>query len=144
MYEGFDLLLFGDELKLDCVVMVDDFVCDGVVFLVFYGDDMLLLVGKMFVYFGYVVVILIYYDFVCFCVVKNVLKFCDDVICYGVVMGLFECDLWGIFCYVCVGGKMVYDDDVYLSLKDVLIFLSMMCKYLLVWLDGKEYGKFDE
>jgi CO/xanthine dehydrogenase Mo-binding subunit len=143
-YLGFDLSRLDDGLQPDRVVTADDLARDGVAFPEFYGDDMLLPVGKTPAYLGHAVAILIYRDFTRFRFAKDKLKFRDEIIRYGDVTGPLERDPWGSFRYVRVGGKTAYDDDVYSSLKDAPIFPSMMRKHLPVWPDGNDHGKLDE
>jgi CO/xanthine dehydrogenase Mo-binding subunit len=74
-FDGIDLSLLGDELKPDVVVTAADLERDGVTFPKFYGDDMLLPVGKTPAYLGHAVAILIYHDFARFRFAKDKLKF---------------------------------------------------------------------
>lgn len=143
-YLGFDLSRLNDGLQPDRVVTAEDLARDGVAFPEFYGDDMLLPVGKTPAYLGHAVAILIYRDFARYRFAKDKLKFHDEIIRYGDVTGPLERDPWGSFRYVRVGGKTAYDDDVYSSLKDAPIFPSMMRKHLPVWPDGNDHGKLDE
>ncbi|WP_287496663.1 molybdopterin cofactor-binding domain-containing protein [Pandoraea sp. CB10b_02] len=143
-YLGFDLSRLDDGLQPDRIVTAEDLARDGLAFPEFYGDDMLLPVGKTPAYLGHAVAILIYRDFTRFRFAKDRLKFRDEIIRYGDVTGPLERDPWGSFRYVRVGGKTPYDDDVYSSLKDAPIFPSMMRKHLPVWPDGNDHGKLDE
>lgn len=144
LYEGFDLTLLGDELKPDRIVTAEDLARDGLAFPAFYGDDMLLPVGKTPAYLGHAVAILIYHDFARFRFAKDMLKFRDDVIRYGAQTGPLERDPWGTFRYVRVGGDTSFDEDVYSSLKDAPVFPSAMRKHQPVWPDANEHGKLDE
>ncbi len=143
-YAGFDLSLLGDDLKPDRIVTAEDLQRDNIKFPAFYGDDMLLPVGKTPAYLGQAVAILIYHDFAKYRYAKDKLKFQKEVIRYGAVTGPLERDPWGTFRFVRVGGATAFDDDVYSSLKDAPIFPSMMRKHQPVWPDGKEHGKLDQ
>ena len=143
-YLGFDLSLLGDELKPDRVVTAEDLARDGLAFPAFYGDDMLLPVGKTPAYLGHAVAILIYNDFARFRFAKDKLQFKDEVIQYGPVTGPLERDPWGTFRFVRIGGATPYDDDVFSSLKNAPLFPSMMRKHQPVWPDGKDHGKLGE
>jgi len=142
-YTGFDLSLLGDTLKPDRIVTADDLARDNVIFPAFYGDDMLLPVGKTPAYLGHAVAILIYHDFARFRYAKDKLKFHDEIIHYGEKTGPLERDPWGTFRFVRVGGATPYADDVFSSLKDAPIFPSMMRKHQPVWPDGQDHGKLD-
>ena len=143
-YEGFDLSMLGDELQPDRVVTAEDLMRDGLIFPAFYGDDMLLPIGKKPAYLGQAVAILIYHDFACFRFAKNMLKFQDQIIHYGALSGPLERNPWGAFRFVRIGGKTPYDDDIFSSLKDAPVLPSMMRKHHPVWPDGVEHGKLDE
>ena len=143
-YTGFDLSLLGDTLKPDRIVTADDLARDNVIFPAFYGDDMLLPVGKTPAYLGHAVAILIYHDFARFRYAKDKLKFHDEIIRYGEKTGPLERDPWGTFRFVRVGGATPYADDVFSSLKDAPIFPSMMRKHQPVWPDGQDHGKLDQ
>ncbi len=143
-YEGFDLSLLGDELKPDKLITADDLARDGLAFPGFYGDDMLLPVGKTPAYLGQAVAILIYHDFARFRFAKDTLQFHDEIIRYGAATGPLERDPWGTFRFVRVGGTTAYDEDTFSSLKDAMLFPSMMRKHEAVWAAGSQSGKLDE
>lgn len=144
IYEGYDFFWLGVELQLDCIVIVVDLEKDGIVFFEVYLFDLFLLLGKVLMFIGYLVVILIWNDFECFCWVKFKFKFNDKVICYGVQVLLYQGDFYGSYCFVWVGGKMFYEDDEFFSLKDLMLFFIIFnCK--LVWIcELKLYGDFIE
>jgi CO/xanthine dehydrogenase Mo-binding subunit len=144
VYQGFDLALLGDELKPDRIVTADDLARDGLAFPAFYGEDMLLPPGKTPAYLGHAVAMLIYHDFARFRFAKERLQFHDEIIRYGEKTGPLERDPWGTFRFVRVGGATSRDDDTFSSLKDSMLFPSMMRKHEPVWTVGREGGKLDE
>ncbi|MES2263276.1 MAG: molybdopterin cofactor-binding domain-containing protein [Pseudomonadota bacterium] len=143
-YQGIDLALLGDDLKPDRVVTAADLERDGVKFPPFYGDDMLLPEGKAAAYLGQAVAILIYHDFARFRFAKDRLQFQDKAIRYGDAVPLLERDPWATFRFVRVGGATSADDDAFSSLKNAMVFPSMMRKQQPVWPDGVEHGKLGE
>jgi CO/xanthine dehydrogenase Mo-binding subunit len=144
VYHGFDLALLGDELQPDRIVTADDLARDGLAFPAFYGEDMLLPPGKTPAYLGHAVAMLIYHDFARFRFAKDRLQFHDEIIRYGEQTGPLERDPWGTFRFVRVGGATSHDDDTFSSLKDSMLFPSMMRKHQPVWAAGREDGKLDE
>lgn len=132
IYQGFDLSLLGDDLKPDRIVTADDLARDGLKFPAFYGDDMLLPVGKTPAYLGHAVALLIYHDFPRYAFAKEKLKFRNEVIRYGATTGPLERDPWGSFRFVRVGGKTPFDDDEFSSLKNSPIFPSYK-KHVPIW-----------
>lgn len=143
-YQGFDLSLLGEDLTPDRIVTAQDLARDGVEFPPFYGSDMLLPEGKTPAYLGQAVAILIFNDFAKFRFAKDALQFQDKVIRYGAVTPPLERDPWGTFRFVRVGGATPADDDIFSSLKNAMVFPSMMRKQQPVWPDGVEHGKLGE
>ncbi|AEF47318.1 aldehyde oxidase and xanthine dehydrogenase molybdopterin binding protein [Serratia sp. AS12] len=144
LFTGLDLSLLGDDLQPDRLVTAEDLARDGLAFPAFYGDDMLLPVGKTPAYLGQAVAILIYHDFARFRFAKDKLKFREEPLKYGAETGPLERDPWGTFRYVRVGGDQPFDDDRFSSLKDTPIFPVSMRKHLPVWPEGREGGKLDQ
>jgi CO/xanthine dehydrogenase Mo-binding subunit len=144
LFEGIDLSLLGDDLQPDRLVTAEDLARDGLAFPAFYGDDMLLPIGKTPAYLGQAVAILIYHDFARFRFAKDKLKFREGTIKYGAQTGPLQRDPWGTFRYVRVGGDKPFDDDRFSSLKDTPIFPVSMKKHLPVWPEGREGGKLDQ
>ncbi|WP_261821560.1 xanthine dehydrogenase family protein molybdopterin-binding subunit [Pragia fontium] len=144
LYQGLDLSLLGEDLYPDRMVTAEDLMRDGLAFPAFYGEDMLLPIGKTPAYLGQAVAILIYHDFARFRFAKDKLKFHDEVILSGKKTGPLERDPWGTFRYVRVGGTTSNDDDLFSSLKDSPIFPSAMKKHLPVWPEGQQGGKLDQ
>jgi len=120
-YAGFDLSVLG-ELQPDRVVTAADLARDRVALPSFYGDDMLLPVGKTPAYLGHAVAFLVWHDFARFRAAKTRLAFRDDLIRWGGETGPLEREPWASFRYVRVGGETPYDDDRYSSLKDAPLF----------------------
>ena len=143
-FEGIDLSRLGEDLKPDRVVTAEDLQRDGIAFPAFYGEDMLLPIGKTPAYLGHAVAVLIYHDFARFRYAKNAVQFHPDAIRYGEETGPLERDPWASFRYVRVGGKTPYDEDEFSSLKDMPIFPTGLKKRLPVWPEGREGGKLDE
>ena len=143
-YAGIDLSSLDGGLAPDRVVTADDLARDKLAFPAFYGDDMLLPVGKTPAYLGQAVAILIYHDFARFRLAKDKLQFREGVVRYGERTEFVERDPWATFRFVRVGGKTPYDDDTFSSMKDSPLFPHMMKKREPVWADAHEHGKLDE
>jgi CO/xanthine dehydrogenase Mo-binding subunit len=120
-YAGFDLSVLS-ELQPDRIVTAADLARDRVALPPFYGDDLLLPVGKTPAYLGHAVAFLVWHDFARFRAAKTRLAFRDDLIRWGAGTGPLEREPWGSFRYVRVGGETPYDDDRYSSLKDTPLF----------------------
>ncbi|MET3130203.1 CO/xanthine dehydrogenase Mo-binding subunit [Oxalobacteraceae bacterium GrIS 1.11] len=143
-YEGYDLALLGADLQPDRVVTAQDLARDGLAFPPFYGSDMLLPTGQIAAYLGHAVAILIFHDFARFRYAKDALQFKDTVLRYGAQAAPLERDPWGSFRFVRVGGATPADEDIFSSLKDAMVFPSMMRKRQAIWPDGVEHGKLGE
>jgi CO/xanthine dehydrogenase Mo-binding subunit len=144
VYAGFDLSVLGDELKPDRIATAADLAKDGLAFPPFYGDDILLPEGKTPAYLGQAVAILVWHDFARYRLAKNALKFRDDTIRWGNETGPLERDPWAAFRYVRVGGTTPFDDDVYSTLKDTVIFPGGYRKQLPQWPAALAGGKLGE
>lgn len=99
--------MLGDDLQPDRLVTAEDLARDGLAFPAFYGDDMLLPIGKTPAYLGQAVAILIYHDFARFRFAKDKLKFREGTIKYGAQTGPLQRDPWGTFRYVRWGRQAV-------------------------------------
>lgn len=130
-YAGLDLSHLDGDLKPDRVVTAEDLAKDGLAFPTFYGDDMLLPVGKTPAYLGQVVAILIYHDFERFRLGKERAQAIPGVIRYGDKTPPLEREPWGVFRYVRQGGASSADQDVFSSLRDNALFPS--ARKPLVW-----------
>lgn len=144
IFKGIDLSRLGEDLKPDRLVTAEDLAKDGIAFPEFYGEDMLLPVGKTPAYLGHAVAVLIYHDFARFRFAKNAIQFHPEAIRYGEKTGPLERDPWASFRYVRVGGEDPYAEDVFSSLKDMPIFPAGLRKRLPVWPEAREGGKLDE
>ena len=122
LYEGFDLALLGADLQPDRIVTAQDLEQDGIVFPEDHAPDPLLPTGKVPMFIGHPVAILIWNDFERFSQAKNKLKFNDKAIRYGAQAPLYTRDPYGSFRYVRVGGATSADEDEFASLKDSILF----------------------
>jgi CO/xanthine dehydrogenase Mo-binding subunit len=122
LYEGFDLALLGADLQPDRIVTAQDLEQDGIVFPEDHAPDPLLPTGKVPMFIGHPVAILIWKDFERFRQAKNKLKFNDKAIRYGAQAPLYTRDPYGSFRYVRVGGATSADEDEFASLKDSILF----------------------
>ncbi len=122
LYEGFDLSLLGADLQPDRIVTAEDLDKDGIVFPEDHAPDPLLPTGKVPMFIGHPVAILIWNDFERFRKAKNLLKFNDKAIRYGAQAPLYTRDPYGSFRYVRVGGATSADEDEFASLKDSILF----------------------
>lgn len=143
-YQGFDLSILEDGLMPDRIVTAEDLEKDGIKFPSFFGDEMLLPVGKTPQYLGQAVALFIYHDFARFRFAKNALKFRNDIIKWGEYTGYIERNPWGTYRGVRIGADNPFDPDIYSSLKNIPISPASFKKHLPVWPEGREGGKLDE
>ena len=122
LYEGYDLAWLGDDLQPDRIVTAEDLAKDGIAFPEAHGPDPLLPTGKVPMFIGHPVAILIWHDFERFRRAKLKLKFNDKAIRYGAQAPLYQGDPYGSFRYVRVGGKTSADEDEFSSLKASILF----------------------
>ena len=122
IFAGIDLSWLGAELQPDRIVTAEDLVKDGIVFPEEHAPDPLLPAGKVPMFIGHPVAILIWNDFERFRQAKNQLKFNDKAIRYGAQVPFYEGDPYGSFRYVRVGGATSADEDEFASLKDSILF----------------------
>ncbi|MBS0451694.1 MAG: xanthine dehydrogenase family protein molybdopterin-binding subunit [Proteobacteria bacterium] len=143
-FAGIDLAILGEDLKPDRVVTAEDLVRDRIAFPPFYGDDMLLPVGKTPAYLGHAVALLIFEDFVRFRYAKDKLQFRDGVVKGGDVSGPLEREPWAGFRYVRVGGATPFDEDLFSTYKDTVLFPSFK-KRQAIWpeavMNGAKLGE---
>ena len=122
IYDGYDLSWLGADLQPDRIVTAADLDKDGIVFPEEHAPDPLLPEGKVPMFIGHPVAILIWNDFERFRQAKNKLKFNDKAIRYGAKVPFYEGDPYGSFRYVRVGGATSADEDEFASLKDSILF----------------------
>ncbi len=103
-------------------VTAEDLDKDGIVFPEDHAPDPLLPTGKVSMFIGHPVAILIWNDFERFRQAKNLLKFNDKAIRYGAEAPFYTRDPYGSFRYVRVGGATSADEDEFASLKDSILF----------------------
>ena len=108
--------------RQDRIVTAADLDKDGIVFPEEHAPDPLLPEGKVPMFIGHPVAILIWNDFERFRQAKNKLKFNDKAIRYGAKVPYYEGDPYGSFRYVRVGGPTSADEDEFASLKDSILF----------------------
>lgn len=144
IYKGFDLSRLKNGLMPDKIVTAEDLVRDRIHFPPFFGDDMLLPIGKTPQYLGQAVALFIFNDFARFKFAKDALKFQDDIIVWGDHTGPVERNPWGTYRGVRIGNNNPFSEDIYSSLKDATISPSSFKKRLPVWPKGKEGGKLDQ
>lgn len=77
-------------------------------------------------FIGHPVAILIWNDFERFRRAKLKLKFNDKAIRYGAQAPLYQGDPYGSYRFVRVGGKTPYEDDEFSSLKDSMLFPTIL------------------
>lgn len=126
IYEGHDLSWLGAELQPDRIVTAADLEKDGIVFPEAHSPDPLLPPGKVPMFIGHPVAILIWNDFERFRRAKLKLKFNDKAIRYGAQALLYQGDPYGSYRFVRVGGKTPYEDDEFSSLKDSMLFPTIL------------------
>lgn len=126
IYEGHDLSWLGAELQPDRIVTAADLEKDGIVFPEAHSPDPLLPPGKVPMFIGHPVAILIWNDFERFRRAKLKLKFNDKAIRYGAQAPLYQGDPYGSYRFVRVGGKTPYEDDEFSSLKDSMLFPTIL------------------
>ncbi|MHC8343440.1 xanthine dehydrogenase family protein molybdopterin-binding subunit [Pseudomonas sp. RT6P73] len=122
IYAGYDLSWLGAELQPDRIVTAADLDKDGIAFPEEHAPDPLLPEGKVPMFIGHPVAILIWNDFERFRQAKAKLKFNDKAIRYGDKVPFYEGDPYGSFRYVRVGGATSADEDEFASLKDSILF----------------------
>ncbi|MHB9799337.1 xanthine dehydrogenase family protein molybdopterin-binding subunit [Pseudomonas sp. MT3] len=122
IFEGIDLAWLGVDLQPDRIVTAADLDKDGIAFPEAHAPDPLLPPGKVPMFIGHPVAILIWNDFERFRKAKLKMKFNDKAIRYGAKAPLYQGDPYGSFRYVRVGGATSADPDEFSSLKDSILF----------------------
>ena len=144
IYQGFDLKRLENGLMPDRIVTAEDLERDNITFPAFFGDDMLLPVGKTPQYLGQAVALFIFNDFAKFRFAKNALKFQKDIIQWGEKTGPIERNPWGTYRSVRVGNKDPYAPDIYSSMKDADISPIAFKQHMPIWPTGQEGGNLDQ
>lgn len=126
IFDGIDLAWLGAELQPDRIVTAADLEKDGIAWPEAHSPDPLLPPGKVPMFIGHPVAILIWNDFERYRQAKLKLQFNDKAIRYGAQAPLYQRDPYGSFRFVRVGGKTPYEDDEFSSLKDSMLFPTIL------------------
>jgi len=126
IYEGYDLGWLGAELQPDRIVTAADLAKDGIAWPEAHSPDPLLPPGKVPMFIGHPVAILIWSDFERFRQAKRKLQFNDKAIRYGAQAPLYQRDPYGSFRFVRVGGATPFDEDAFSSLKNSMLFPTIL------------------
>ena len=126
IYAGHDLSLLGADLQPDRIVTAADLEKDGIAWPEAHSPDPLLPPGKVPMFIGHPVAILIWHDFERFRQAKRKLQFNDQAIRYGAQAPLYQRDPYGSFRFVRVGGATPFDDDEFSSLKNSMLFPTIL------------------
>ncbi|MGE8458785.1 MAG: xanthine dehydrogenase family protein molybdopterin-binding subunit, partial [Pseudomonas alloputida] len=126
IYAGHDLSLLGTDLQPDRIVTAADLEQDGIAWPEAHSPDPLLPPGKVPMFIGHPVAILIWHDFERFRQAKRKLQFNQQAIRYGAQAPLYQRDPYGSFRFVRVGGATPFDDDEFSSLKNSMLFPTIL------------------
>ena len=144
LYAGYDLSLLGAELQPDRIVTADDLKKDGIAWPEAHSPDPLLPPGQVPMFIGHPVAILIWNDFERFRKAKLKLQFNDQAIRYGAQAPLYQRDPYGSFRFVRVGGKTPFDEDEYSSLKNTMLFPTILARKPVWTAEPKQHGNLTE
>ncbi|MDF9756435.1 xanthine dehydrogenase family protein molybdopterin-binding subunit [Pseudomonas hunanensis] len=144
IYAGYDLSLLGAELQPDRVVSADDLKKDGIAWPEAHSPDPLLPPGQVPMFIGHPVAILIWNDFERFRKAKLKLQFNDQAIRYGAQAPLYQRDPYGSFRFVRVAGKTPFDEDEYSSLKNTMLFPTILARKPVWTAEPKQHGTLTE
>ncbi|MDD1977539.1 MULTISPECIES: xanthine dehydrogenase family protein molybdopterin-binding subunit [Pseudomonas] len=144
IYEGHDLSWLGAELQPDRIVTAADLEKDGIAFPEAHSPDPLLPPGKVPMFIGHPVAILIWNDFERYRRAKQKLQFNDKAIRYGAQAPLYQTDPYGSFRFVRVGGKTPYEDDEFSSLKNSMLFPTILNRKPVWSKEPKQHGDLTE
>jgi len=131
VYEGLALDALGD-LQPDVLVQAQDLSRDHIELPPFYGKEMLLAPGQTPMFIGHPVALLIYRDFERFRLAKRLGR-SAPLLRYGAKQGWRDLGNYGGVRYTRLGGPTPYDDDIYSSLKDTVIFPASVNKGVAEW-----------
>ncbi|MDH0646943.1 xanthine dehydrogenase family protein molybdopterin-binding subunit [Pseudomonas sp. GD03858] len=144
IYAGYDLSLLGSELQPDRIVTAEDLKKDGIAWPEAHSPDPLLPPGQVPMFIGHPVAILIWNDFERFRKAKLKLQFNDKAIRYGAQAPLYQRDPYGSFRFVRVGGKTPFDEDEYSSLKNTMLFPTILARKPVWTAEPKQHGNLTE
>jgi len=144
IYEGHDLSWLGAELQPDRIVTAADLEKDGIAFPEAHSPDPLLPPGKVPMFIGHPVAILIWNDFERYRRAKQKLQFNDKAIRYGAQAPLYQTDPYGSFRFVRVGGNTPYEDDEFSSLKNSMLFPTILNRKPVWSKEPKQHGDLTE
>lgn len=144
IYAGHDLSLLGADLQPDRIVTADDLKKDGIAWPEAHSPDPLLPPGQVPMFIGHPVAILIWNDFERFRKAKLKLQFNDKAIRYGAQAPLYQRDPYGSFRFVRVGGKTPFDEDEYSSLKNTMLFPTILARKPVWTAEPKQHGTLTE
>lgn len=144
LFDGIDLSWLGAELQPDRIVTAEDLKKDGIAWPEAHSPDPLLPKGQVPMFIGHPVAILIWKDFERYRQAKLKLKFNDKAIRYGAQAPLYQRDPYGSFRFVRVGGKTSFDDDEFSSLKDSMLFPTILNRKPVWTAEPKQHGDLTE
>lgn len=144
IFDGIDLAWLGAELQPDRIVTAADLEKDGIAWPEAHSPDPLLPPGKVPMFIGHPVAILIWNDFERYRQAKLKLQFNDKAIRYGAQAPLYQRDPYGSFRFVRVGGKTPYEDDEFSSLKDSMLFPTILNRKPVWTSEPKQHGDLTE
>jgi CO/xanthine dehydrogenase Mo-binding subunit len=122
LYQGLDLSMLSAELQPDRIVTAADLAKDGIVWPESHGPDPLLPEGRVAMFLGHPVALLIWQDYPRFRQAKGLLKHNQQALRYGAQAPRYQTDPYGSFRYVRVGGADAFAPDTFSSLKDSMLF----------------------
>ena len=144
IYAGYDLVWLGAELQPDRIVTAADLEKDGIAWPEAHSPDPLLPPGKVPMFIGHPVAILIWHDFERFRKAKLKLQFNDKAIRYGAQAPLYQRDPYGSFRFVRVAGKTPFEDDEFSSLKHSMLFPTILNRKPVWSAEPKQHGTLTE
>ncbi|WP_068829133.1 xanthine dehydrogenase family protein molybdopterin-binding subunit [Pseudomonas sp. BMS12] len=139
LYAGIDLSMLDGDLQPDRVVTAEDLARDGIAWPESHGPDPLLPAGKVPMFIGHPVALLIWSDFERYRQAKNRLKFNDKVVRYGAKTEPYTTDPYGSFRFVRVADQDPFAPDLFSSLKDGMLF-PMIRERRPTWPQGAKLG----
>ncbi|MEG9623761.1 aldehyde oxidase [Pseudomonas sp. HMSC08G10] len=144
IYAGLDLAWLGADLQPDRVVTAEDLHKDGIAWPEAHSPDPLLPPGKVPMFIGHPVAILIWNDFERYRQAKLKLQFNDKAIRYGAQAPLYQGDPYGSFRFVRVAGKTPFEEDEFSSLKNSMLFPTILNRKPVWTNEPKQHGTLTE